>query len=183
MRHFAYYRQDDGAYLAEQLAPVNVPAEFAALPESVRALAIDRWANAIACPAPGVVALDVTRFDYPLGDFCWSVLRFGDGENGRPLLDWPHMHTFVQLDRFDARIVAWNQSPRPVRSTADRLILDVTGTAWAAAYGTFGQFWDLGNGRFNFEPDEALTPPALMAAAPDLNPFDLTPERVMVEAR
>jgi len=179
MRHFAYFRQADGSYLREQLVDVaGPPSWWARVPAALRDWLFTRWSHLLARPAAGEVAIDVTQFDYPLGDFCWSVLRFGDGDNGKPLLDFPNERTFMQLDRRTAEVVGWWQSSRPCRSDAERLIIDVTGTPWESVYGAFGQFAHLGPIYF-FLPDRQRTPAQLAAAAESLSPYDLTPERVM----
>ena len=176
--HFAYYRQRDGAYLYERLIPVAVPMRLALLPADRRPHVFNRWANRVARPRWGEVAIDVSRFDYPIGDFVWSVLRFGAGIEGRPLLDFPEERTFVQIEKQTGQLVAWTKAPRPVRSTADRWVIDVTGLAWEAAYGVFGRFVETG-GRVAFLPE--LGRPALPEAAAELNPCELTTDRVVVE--
>jgi hypothetical protein len=160
VRHFAYYSQADGSYVREVQLPGVPPAWIAALPGALRDYAFSRWSHRRASPRPGEVALDVTQFDYPVGDFCWSVLRFGDGDDGKPLLDFPTEHTFLQLVRVTGSVRAWWRSPRPVRSTEELWVLDVTGTALEALYGTFGALEVSGPGLLSFVPQRGARAPA-----------------------
>lgn len=106
------------------------------------------WQDRVSGRQPGEICLDVTSFDYPLGDFCWMVYRPYDAtEPGtRGLLDSPMDHTFVQVNRHTLDIVANSRSPRPIRSTDDVLVVDVTGTPLEALYGRM--FGRLRGGRF-----------------------------------
>lgn len=181
-RHFAYFAQADGSYLREQLADgPAAPAWYAWMAPALRRQLVQRWAHRLARPARGEVAIDVSSFDYPLGDFRWAVLRFGDGDGGRPLLDFPVVRTFMQIDRVSSQLVGWARSSRPIRSTANRVVLDVTGTTWEAVYGVFGQFGRMPGGPYLFCPDRATSPAALASAAESLSPYVLVSDLEIVE--
>lgn len=172
LRHFAYFaaasiRQvidgvliDVCPYIREWKGEVAAPPDFILHLEDMplRQRALTGWMEDVAGRAPHEICLDVTSFDYPEGDFCWMVYRpYEETEPGkRGLLDWPDSHTFVQIDRATMRLQAYWQSVRPVRSTPQTMVIDVTGTPWeriyierGALYGTFRVI----NGHPAFVPD------------------------------
>lgn len=122
-RHFAFFSQTDGAYIREAAGDVPEPRIPAWVNGSIRLALLDRWATKVSQPRPGEIGLDVTQFDYPLGDFAWSSFDLVDRR-----LDWVEPHYWIEGDIAERRLVANTASPRPIRSHDTRLVLDVTGT-------------------------------------------------------
>lgn len=199
LRHFAYFdgsvissRQLDGErvdfhpYVREAKGDVMPPADG----EDLTA-----WQDRVSGREPNEVCLDVTSFDYPVGDFCWMIFRpFDQTQPGqRGLLDWPDCRTFAEISP-TLRLCAYVQSPRPVRPSAGHpIIVDVTGTwleAYYAAHGPlFGQFALGLDGRWSFTSDDgrrALLPKTVHAmidaASPSLEPIRLRRERATANA-
>lgn len=167
IRHFAFFDQTTGAYRREWRGEVGEPSIDPSAPDRQRQL--DDWTTAVSQPDPGEVGLDVTQFDYPVGDFCWMTFDAVDRR-----LDWPEMHTFVEIDLDTLEIVGNQQSPRPIRSHDRRLIVDITDSPLAAYYGRiFGRLVRRA-GQWRLDPlvDEVLIPAptraALMAAPWDV---------------
>jgi hypothetical protein len=179
VRHFVYFDQrvvpircDTGRtrdlcpYLREWKGECGEPDVDPVLPELERRPRLDAWATRVARPQMNEVALDVTDFDYPEGDFVWWVFDPVDRR-----LDWPNLHTFLEIETTTMTIVANTRSSRPVRSHGTRLLLDVTGTWAEALYGAlFGRFVQVPEG-CGFEPSLALPSGMqrqLTEAVPDL---------------
>lgn len=129
-RHFAFFRQDTGEYIREIEIDAAMPYINPRLSKEIRQHILDSWATEISEPKENEIGLDVTQFDYPLGDFCWMVF-----DPVSRMLDWPNMHTFIEINRKTGMIFANVQSPRPVRSTENTLIIDITGTPFEQYYG------------------------------------------------
>jgi len=104
---------------------------------------LNEWATQVSYPTPGEVGLDVTQFGYPVGDFCWMTFDEVDRR-----LEWRTMHKFIQINRATWEIDANNKSPRPVRSTPEKIVIDVTGTALAPFYGSLHGQLTHENGRW-----------------------------------
>lgn len=84
---------------------------------------LNLWATAVSQPEANEIGLDVTRFNWPVGDFQWS--RF-DIVDSALLVEEPHH--FIQLERATSRIDAGSTSARPIRDSAKKAILEITGT-------------------------------------------------------
>lgn len=134
-RHFAFFRQGTGEYVRDWRGPVPEPDIDPALVGEAREAVLNAWATDVSQPRPGEIGLDVTAFEYEVGDFCWMVFR-----QPERLLDWPVTHRFIQIDRAALVIHVNCESPRPIRSNADTIVIDITGTALEQFYGhLFGQ--------------------------------------------
>jgi hypothetical protein len=154
-RHFAFFKK--GAYSREwegQVPEQDIPDSL--IGES-RQQALNAWATEISHPQQGEIGLDVTHFGYPFGDFCWMTFDEVDRR-----LEWRIMHRYIQIDRSTWKIDANNESPRPVRSTPDKLVIDITGTVLEPYYGSlFGQLvkrdggWHLASVQPDFSLPEA----------------------------
>ena len=149
-RHFAFFRQRTGEYIREWKGPVPEPNIDPLLVGDAREIALNQWVTDVSQPQPGEIGLDVTQFDYPVGDFCWMVFRQPEW-----LLDWPVMHRFIQIDRATMTINVNNESHRPVRSTPNKLVIDITGTAMEPYYGAIFGTLVVREGRWWLEPIEA----------------------------
>lgn len=133
-----------------------------------------------ACPDDAAVCLDVSRFDWPVGDHIWHRFDYVRRE-----LDWPQSsgHKFLEIDLRTLQVVAQQHSHRPVRDgVIGQKVFDLTGTAfeplWGSIWGRFVRRGDL----WGFEPTEQSMPTgaplvlpqerkALMEAAIDLSPL------------
>src|SRR6185436_16907011 len=168
------------------------------VPEPSDGIADAAWQDRVSGREPHEICLDVTQFDYPVGDFCWMVFRPYDAtESGkRGLLDWPDVHTFIQIERATMRLICYWDSPRPVRSCAARVVIDITGTPLEAHYRehgpVFGNFVVRADGTVGFRADATAsgapsldTLLVLEAAATELDPIDISTiqsrEGVLVE--
>lgn len=87
----------------------------------------DAWED---CPSGGAVCVDVTRFQWPVGD--QSFHRWNTMDGG---IEYPDTRQYIQVDRNSQHIDANQVSSRPIRSTAQKAILDITGTALAPFHG------------------------------------------------
>jgi hypothetical protein len=172
--HVAYFAADGdgqtgGAWQREWAGLVPAPEVPSTLVGDARLRWLCDWQQQVAPAEDGEVGIDVTALRWPVGDLCWH--RF---DAVRRDLYCPEPHLFIQIAR-DTRMVDVNcESGRPVASTPERLVLDITGTPLEPFYGhLFGQLVTRG-GRIALEPtaDEMTVPadvrPALCAATDDL---------------
>lgn len=130
IRHFAFFRQDTGAYVREWAGPVPDP------PRWRWRWLLNAWATRISRPAPGEIGLDVTQFGWPVGNLCHCRFDVVDRR-----LEWgqPRHYLEVQLDTLE--IVANTESHRPIEAAAGRGIIDITGHALAQFHGRiYGRF-------------------------------------------
>ena len=178
-RHFAWFHRGTGAWLAEWAGEVPAPtipvtavgdlrhrllnrwqqtiaAQLADYPMVDALVHTDRWA---ACGAGEAVCLDVTPFQWPVGDHLWHVW-----DDAARALDWGPSHLFLEAETDTGRILANTASHRPIRAPEGRMILDITGTPLAAQHGHL----------FGTLADWSLTPAlceswdaALLRAVPD----------------
>lgn len=185
-RHFAFFSRLTGGWLGEIAGHVPHPDLPAYLRGDRRARLMEQWQVAAIrglgttteavgqlwspsmsrVPFDQQVALDVTRFAWPIGDHIWH--RWCDVDQ---MLDWPDVsgHRFIEVD--DAlRVVAQQHSHRPVRcGVPGQHVIDITGTALEPYWGwLWGQFVPKADG-WGFEPriirrrgaiDELMTAPA-----------------------
>jgi hypothetical protein len=144
IRHLAWFRRDTGQWLGEwkgELPEPHIPVEMVG---NERERLMNDWLQLAQyqallgtyhmhesifdkvafdeCPDGGAVCLDVTRFNWPVGDHMWhkwdDVGRF---------LDWGEEHTFIEVDTQTGCVVGRVTSHRPVRpSLPNRVMLDVT---------------------------------------------------------
>lgn len=133
-RHVVYFAQGGtsthgGDWLREATGWVEAPAIQDTVFGDARIRRMNLWATRVFAPASGEVCLDVTDVDtgddYQVGDFVWA--RFD--AVGRRVV-WPEPHVFLQFTP-DGRAKAVARSARPVYSTTDTLVYDVTGTVFA----------------------------------------------------
>lgn len=179
-RHFAFFRHDTGEYVREWKGSVPEPAIDLRLTGDAREQALIAWATEVSGGRPGEIGLDVTPFGYPVGDFCWMHFDVIDR-----CLDWPVAHKFIQIDRATLQIDVNHASPRPVRSTPERLVIDITGTSLEPYHGhIFGRVVRREDG-WALEPlrDPAIVPvPTQRALEAARIGFDLVTEPVRVLA-
>lgn len=149
-RHFAFFRQGTGDYIREWKGPVDEPDIDPMLVGDAREVAMNAWTTDVLQPQPGEIGLDVTQFGYPVGDFCW--MRFDEVDR---LLDWPVSHKFIQIDRATMQIDTNSDSPRPIRSTPERIVIDITGTPLEPYYGSIFGRLVVRDGRWWLESREA----------------------------
>lgn len=169
-RHFAFFSRLTGAWLGEVAGYVPYPDVPTRLGDEARRRALARWQMAAirglgTCyevldelwdeafgrvPSEQTVALDVTRFAWPIGDHVWH--RWDDIER---FLDWPEAsgHRFLEVDTTTLDVVAQVHSHRQVRDAVPtQHVVDITGTAyepyWGSIWGRFVRRCD----RWNFEP-------------------------------
>ena len=151
IRHLAWFRLEDGQFLGEwrgEIAPP--PGHLLMQVGESRAMGLNAWLHEIQrlisptgspyacvehawdqgawddCPAGGAVCLDVTKFGWPVGDqrcHVWDTVEAG--------IDYPYMREFIQIDRESRQIDANQSSSRSIRSSPEKAMLDITGTALA----------------------------------------------------
>lgn len=187
-RHFAWFRQEDGRWIGEWQGRVPAPVVPPSLTGEARLMVLNEWlqqvqrgitpfASAYAtsaqawdldawddCPPGGAVCLDVTMYNWPVGDFSWSVF---DGVDR--LLDFREMRTYLQLTPATATLDASLHSPRPVRSMPQKLVADVTGTPLAPWIDQLHGRLVRRDGRIVFEPFRPGLPEAVVLAITDRN--------------
>jgi len=134
-RHFVFFDQTDGSYIREWRGPVQTPTLPPGLSSEVRKSMLNLWATAVSEPEANEIGLDVTQFNWPVGDFQWSCFDLVDQAL---LVEEPHH--FIQLERATACIDAGVTSARPVRDSETKAILEITGTPLEAIrHSLFGQ--------------------------------------------
>lgn len=189
-RHFAWFRAETGAWIGEWRGRVPAPAIPPVAIGHARQMLLNDWTQQTQrlitptrspyemqsqawdldawddCPAGGAVCLDVTMYGWPVGDFAWAIF---DGVDR--LLDFRQMRTCLQVTPATVTLDAVARSPRPIRSTADKLIGDITGTSLEPfADHLFGRFVRR-QGRIVFEPSAgARLPEAVVLSLTDRNP-------------
>jgi hypothetical protein len=126
-RHFAFFAQADGRWRREWRGPVAAPPPLRPRESKRRrANAVRAWLARVVPVEPGEIALDVTHAGWPVGDFVWAQF-----DPVRMRVTWPETHAFLVIDTGTLQIAGHTESPRPVRSTAQHLVVDVTGTPLA----------------------------------------------------
>ena len=192
-RHFAWFDTETGGYMGEWTGRVPAPVVPPSVTGEARVVLLNAWLHQVqsvitpsgspyetdaeawdlrawdACPNGGAVCLDVTMYRWPCGDFVYAVF---DGVDR--LLDFREMRTYLQVTPLLATLDATVRSARPIRSTAQKLIADVTGTPLEPFAGQlFGRFVRQG-GRLVFEPTMPGLPEAVVLSLTDRND-DLAP--------
>ena len=132
-----------------------------AYPMTAQAWNLDAWDD---CPPGGAVCLDVTMYCWPVGDFYWAVF---DGVDR--LIDFREMRAYLQLTPATALLDASVRSPRPVRSTPQKLVADVTGTPLEPWIDRLHGRLVRRDGRIVFEPFRPGLPQAVILAITDQN--------------
>ena len=155
MRHFAWFSLD-GHWLGEWCGTVpSPPVRLLAQVGDARTLGLNAWLQEIqrmitpfASPYPAddemwnesawdtceeghAVCLDVTHIGWPVGDHYWHHWNALD-----QTLESPVNRLHLQVDRATRRLDANQTSSRPIRSTMDKAMLDVTGTPLAPFHGS-----------------------------------------------
>lgn len=186
-RHLAWFRLDTGYWLGEWRGAVPAPTVPPELLGEARLQFLNAWLQRVQqfitpagapwdtqasvwneaawddCPPGGAVCLDVSMYGWPVGDFRWAVF---DGVDR--LLDFRDQRTYLQLRPATARIDAHGRSPRPIRSTPDAVMADVTGTPLEPVAGHLLGQWRRHDGRLVWVPDDAhatLPDPAMLSLA------------------
>ena len=188
-RHFAWFRMQDGQWIGEWTGHVPSPTVPASLIGDARLMLLNEWTQQTQrgitpfasayettaqawdldawddCPPGGAVCLDVTMYNWPVGDFVWAVF---DGVDR--LGDFREMRTYLQLTPATAMIDAVAKSPRPIRDKPTKLIADITGTSLEPfAERLMGRLVRR-DGRIVFEPNQAELPEAVVLSITDRNP-------------
>ena len=188
-RHFAWFNVETGAWIGDWMGRVSAPVVAPSLIGDARRMFLHEWQQQATryvtpsgshdpdaqacwnldawddCPDGGAVCLDVTMYRWPVGDFAWAVF---DGVDR--LLDFREMRTYLEVTRARATLDASVRSPRLVRSTPQKLVIDVTGTILEPfSDRLFGRLVRR-DGRLVFEPFEPGTlPEAVVLAITDRN--------------
>lgn len=171
-RHLAWFHTRTGVWIGEWAGRVPAPLVPSWAGPDARARALNRWLHATQtritpagcadtyhavdqvwsldawddCGPGEAVCLDVTLFAWPVGDHRWHVWDDTD----RRLL-WPEVKLNIQIT--SARIGANGSGSRPVMSSRDKLVIDITNTPAAAFHGQlFGQLRRDDNGRVVLQP-------------------------------
>jgi hypothetical protein len=163
-RHIAWFRLEDGQWLGEwrgRLPPP--PAHLLTHVGDTRKIGLNAWLQDAQrmitpsgspyethehcwdlaawddCPTGGAVCVDVTKFNWPLGDQYfheWNTLDAG--------IEYPDERKYIQVDRASRAIDANQSSSRFVRPSAEKSILDITGTTLESFHGSL-------HGKLTFE--------------------------------
>jgi hypothetical protein len=155
MRHLCWFRLEDGQWLGEWRGHLqSPPTHLLAQVGDARAIGMNAWLQDAQrlitpsgspyethdhcwdlsawddCPAGGAVCVDVTRFNWPLGDqyfHAWNTIDAG--------IEYPSERKYIQLDRASRAIDVNQTSSRAIRPTAEKALLDITGTALEPFHG------------------------------------------------
>ena len=187
-RHFAWFHVETGAWIGEWSGRVQAPVVPPSLIGDDRLRVLNAWTQQTQstitpagspyhmreqawdldawddCPPGGAVCLDVTMYRWPVGDFQWAVF---DGVDR--LLDFREMRSYLQLTPAAATLDASLHSPRPVRSTVQKLVADVTGTPLAPWVDQLHGRLVKRDGRIVFEPFRLGLPDAVVLSITDRN--------------
>ena len=167
-RHFAWFRLEDGQWLGEWQGHVPPPpAHLLMQVGDARMIGMNAWLQETQrfitpmgspydvreqcwdqdawddCPDGGAVCVDVTKFNWPVGDqyfHQWNTLDGG--------IEYPDMRHYIQLDRASKYIDANQSSSRFIRPTEQKALLDITGTALAPFHGSLHGQLTHENGRW-----------------------------------
>lgn len=201
LRHFAWFTVDTGAWIGEWAGRLPTPVVPPALSGEARRLLLETWqhqaqsaitpagapyptAAAVwdldawdTCPSGGAVCLDVTLYGWPVGDFRWAIFDSVDR-----LLDFRDQRTYVQVTPARAALDVVARSARPIRSTPEKLVIDLTGTSLEPLAGDLFGPLVRRDGRLLLLPSAAL-PEAVRVTLcqenPDLTRLDaLDPEEI-----
>ena len=188
LRHFAWFRQDTGQWIGEWAGRVPAPVIPASLIGEARLMLLNEWTHCVQryitphgspnepqaqawdldawddCQPGGAVCLDVTMYGWPVGDFYWAVF---DGVDR--LLDFREMRVWLQLSPATAMLDASVRSQRPVRSTSQKLIADITGTPLEPWIDQLHGRLVKCDGRIVFEPFQPGLPDAVRLSITDRN--------------
>ena len=189
LRHLAWYGVETGAYIGEWQGHVPAPLVPPTLIGEARMMLLNEWTQQMQaritpsgspypmtaqawdldawddCPDGGAVCLDVTMYNWPVGDFVWSVF---DGVDR--LLDFREMRAYLELTPATATLDVSLHSPRPVRATPQKLVADVTGTPLEPWIDRLHGRLARRDGRIVFVPFESSgVPEAVMLSITDRN--------------
>lgn len=187
--HFAWFRRDSGEWLAEWIGDVPAQALDPTIIGDERTRELNAWQQKlqpriiagdfagvgvadedgwIACPSQGAVCLDVSRFDWPLGDH-----QYHQWNDATQLLDWPasSARQYIELQNDSLDVVANVESHRPIRNQVPgQTVIDITGSPLAQYHGNiWGRFVRLDD-RWTFQPcsrrrdGQRIAPPSVRRA-------------------
>lgn len=146
-RHLAWFNTETGGWIGEWMGHLPAPVVPSTVTEEGRLQMLNAWLQdaqrlitpagspyAVTaqlwdldawddCPDGAAVCLDTTRYGWPVGDFQWAVFDGWDR-----LLDFREMRAYLELTPATAMLDASVHGPRPVRSTPEKIVADVTGT-------------------------------------------------------
>lgn len=188
-RHFAWFRHESGQWLGEWAGLVPAPIVPPSVIGDWRLQLLNEWTQQVQryitpngspyamqeqawdldawddCPAGGAVCLDVTMYRWPFGDFFWALF---DGVDR--LIDFRHMRAYLQLTPATATFDASVHSARPVRSSPQKLVADVTGTLLEPWVDKIHGRLVRRDGRIVFEPfTDGMLPEAVVLSITDRN--------------
>lgn len=153
-RHLAWFNVQTGAYIGEWQGLVPTPLLPPSLIGDARLMVLNEWLQQVQrvitpsgspypvtwqswdldawddCPDGGAVCLDVTMYQWPVGDFVWA--QFDDVDRR---LDFREMRKYLEITTSTLMLDANHASPRPVRSTPDKAVIDITGTPLGQLHG------------------------------------------------
>ena len=181
--HFAWFHRRQGHWLAEWAGYVPEPDVPPDLVGDARLAAMNGWRRRVqdrvseyqcldqavdlaawnACEVGGAICVDVTRYQWPVGDHVWH--------HWSPVIEdivWGDEHTFIEVNRSAQEVVGNQRSHRPIRDAVPgQHVIDITHTPWAEYYGhIFGRFVRrAAEGRWGFEPSNEVFLPSPMRAA------------------
>lgn len=124
-RHWAYFDEATGRCVHEAVRPMRWLRALRMAEALNWAWLGNMWAQWNACAPSGVVALDVTHFHYPLGDFVWAHFDADLRE-----LSFPERRHFLTVDSRSGDILGNVITGRPVRpmdAYPHWAVVDVTG--------------------------------------------------------
>ena len=154
IRHFAWFHATAGHWIGEWRGRVPAPALPAGVIGEARLALLNAWQQKIQraispdgspyaadaqawnldawdnCAAGAAVCLDVTIYLWPVGDFQWA--RF-DGVDR--VLAFPEARDYLQIAANTLQLDVNSRSGRPIRSTAQKAVIDITGSPLAALHG------------------------------------------------
>lgn len=187
-RHLAWFNVETGAWIGEWLGRVPSPIVPPSMIGDARTMVLNEWQQQTQrlitpagspyqmqdqawdldawddCPPGGAVCLDVTMYNWPVGDFRWAVF---DGVDR--LLDFREMRAYLELTPATAMLDASVHSPRPVRSTPDKLVADLTGTPLEPWIDHLHGQLVRRDGQIVFEPFRSGLPEAIVLSITDRN--------------
>ena len=188
LRHLAWFNVETGGWIGEWQGAVPAPVIPPALIGDARLMLLNEWLQQVQrgitpfasaypptaqawdldawddCPPGGAVCLDVTMYNWPVGDFYWAVF---DGVDR--LLDFREMRAWLELTPATAILDASVRSPRQVRSMPQKLVADVTGTPLEPWIDQLHGRLVRRDGRIVFEPFESGLPEAVVLSITDRN--------------
>lgn len=192
-RHLAFFNCESGDWIGEWAGHVPVPRLPPGVIGDARTLVLNAWIHEVQrlitpsgspyelvaqewdlaawdeCPRGGAVCLDVTHFSWPVSDQRWHRWVQADFA-----LDWPDHRLFIKVERAALALDSNVASSRPVRSTPEQGVVDITGTRLEPFHGRiFGHLRRDDAGRIWLQPFDGAAMPEETRCALQSAPLDL----------